>query len=98
VLEAKNGVDGRQRVDWINHSFSNRSSVWWKDLCRVDVLENGSWFGQNIERRVGRGDNTRFWKDAWVGNSPLCARFPRLFSISLQKEASVEEMRHERIS
>jgi hypothetical protein len=42
VLEAKNGVDGRHRVDWINHSFSNRSSVWCKDLCRVDVLENGS--------------------------------------------------------
>jgi hypothetical protein len=67
--------------------------VWWKDLCRVDVVEDGSWFGQNIERRVGRGDDTRFWKDSWLGSPPLCDRFPRLFSISLQQNASVEEMR-----
>jgi hypothetical protein len=93
VLEARYGLDVRHKVHWINHPISNRSSVWWKDLCRVDVLEAGSWFGQNIERRVGRGDDTRFWKDLWVGNSPLCERFPRLFSISLQKDVSVEEMR-----
>jgi hypothetical protein len=29
--------------------------------------------------------HTRFWKDVWIGDSPLCIRFPWLYSISLQK-------------
>jgi hypothetical protein len=31
--------------------------------------------------------------DCWVGNSPLCEQFPRLFSISIQKEALVCDLR-----
>jgi hypothetical protein len=93
VIVARYGIDARHNVRWINHPISNRPTVWWKDLCRVDVLENGSWFGHNMVRRVGRGDTTRFWKDSWVGISPLCECFPRLFSISLFKDAMVSDMR-----
>jgi hypothetical protein len=41
---------------------------------------------------VGKGLHTSFWRDTWVGDAPLQDRFPRLFSISLQKEASVAEV------
>jgi hypothetical protein len=41
---------------------------------------------------MGNGINTRFWLDNWLGPISLCEKFPRLFSISLQKEASVASL------
>ncbi|XP_029148758.1 uncharacterized protein [Arachis hypogaea] len=34
---------------------------------------------------VGDGRRTRFWEDVWLYCGPLKDRFPRLFSISMQK-------------
>jgi hypothetical protein len=93
VLVARYGENVRSNVHWIDHPIHNRASVWWKDLCRIDIFEGGSWFALNVVRRVGRGDSTRFWKDAWMGGDPLCVRFPRLFSISLQKDIMLSELR-----
>jgi hypothetical protein len=41
---------------------------------------------------VGNGFSTRFWTDIWIGENSLRSRYPRLFSISDQKEAKVGEM------
>jgi hypothetical protein len=41
---------------------------------------------------LGNGVTTSFWLDCWVGDSPLKDRFPRLFSISIQKEATVADV------
>jgi hypothetical protein len=41
---------------------------------------------------LGNGVNTSFWCDRWVGDLSLKDRFPRLFSISTQKLASVAEI------
>ncbi|GAU25119.1 hypothetical protein TSUD_274080 [Trifolium subterraneum] len=93
VLVARYGENARHNVLWIGCPIPSSASCWWRDLCRIDLTEEGSWFAKNISRRVGRGDTTRFWKDCWVGQVPLCESFPRLFSISLQKEALVSEIR-----
>jgi hypothetical protein len=93
VLVARYGEEVVSNVNWMDHPIQTRASVWWKDLCRIDVLEDGSWFGRNVVRKVGRGDSTRFWKDRWVGDAPLCERFPRLYSISLQKDAFISDIR-----
>lgn len=50
------------------------------------------WFPNEIRRKVGNGVGTSFWHEQWFGNSNLKVVFPRLFSLSEQKEASVEEM------
>jgi uncharacterized protein YjlB len=42
---------------------------------------------------LGNGLNTSFRCDTWVGDVPLRDRFPRLFSISNQKEMSVSRVR-----
>jgi hypothetical protein len=69
------------------------ASLWWKDICELEVGVGASrWLGEVINRRIGSGDLTRFWKDVWLGDSPLCVIFPRLFSIVLNKDASVREM------
>jgi hypothetical protein len=41
---------------------------------------------------LGNGTNTHFWFDVWIGSSSLKDRFPRLFSISNQKEAMVADL------
>jgi hypothetical protein len=47
---------------------------------------------QAVTKRVGSGNSTKFWKEVWLGNQSLEARFSRLFGISTQKEALVSEV------
>jgi len=42
--------------------------------------------------KVGKGANTSFWKDRWLGDIPLCQRFSRLFDLSSYKSSTVAEM------
>ena len=54
----------------------------------------GYWdlIGNNMVYSVGNGRKVRFWKDRWCGDNSLYNYFPSLFSISLAKEAWVEDM------
>jgi hypothetical protein len=47
---------------------------------------------QQCCQESGYGVNTSFWYDNWVGDTPLKDRFPRLYSISTQKEALVADV------
>jgi predicted DNA-binding protein len=93
VLVARYGTEVRHKVHWLNHATSYRSSAWWREICRLDVMEDESWFARNVVRKVGKGDSTRFWLDCWMGIVPLCEQFPRLFSISTHKMAMICDMR-----
>lgn len=42
----------------------------------------GSWFDDNLRRKVGDGVSTLFWTDNWVDGVPLCNVFSRLFDLS----------------
>lgn len=42
--------------------------------------------------KVQSGNNTLFWKDVWMGDQNLETAFPRLFSVSTQKDAKVGEV------
>jgi hypothetical protein len=96
ILVARYGAEVRSKVHWCGVPLPYNASLWWKDMCGIDITENGSWFAQNLTRKVGKGTNTRFWRDCWVGDSPLCDLFPRLFSISLLKEGTVSDFWVER--
>jgi hypothetical protein len=65
------------------------ASLWWKDVCSIGTNLNNNWFAQNVVKKLGNDTHTSFWDDIWVSNLPLKDRFPRLFSISTQKEAMV---------
>ena len=39
--------------------------------------------------RVGNGKSIKFWKDKWVGELSFEILFPRLYSLSIQKECFV---------
>jgi hypothetical protein len=50
------------------------------------------WFGDDIVRRIGDGERTLFWKDRWVGETPLKVHFSRLFDLCLDKDMLVADM------
>lgn len=44
------------------------SSRWWKDISNLEGGGKGiGWFNEEVERRVGNGENTKFWYDRWRG-------------------------------
>ena len=52
----------------------------------------GGWFAERVSKVPGDGKNTYFWLDRWVGEIPLCRRFPRLFDVTTNKLSTVAEM------
>ncbi|WMV58899.1 hypothetical protein MTR67_052284 [Solanum verrucosum] len=50
-------------------------------------------FFNKCKIKVGNGGRTLFWEDKWVDQVTLRNRFPILFNMILQKEATIREMR-----
>jgi hypothetical protein len=92
VIRGKYRDEVMGKVDWGVDNIPWYSSLWWKDLCSTGVNLDTNWFGRSVKRKLGNGMNSSFWVDVWVGSSSLKDRFPRLFSISNQKEAMVAEL------
>ncbi|WJX74571.1 hypothetical protein P8452_58208 [Trifolium repens] len=70
-------------------------SAWWREIVRIrDGVGGGRdrWFGEGVARKVGDGTDTLFWTDPWVGGTPLCERFRRLFDLAATKSRTVAEM------
>ncbi|GKA73884.1 RNA-directed DNA polymerase, eukaryota [Tanacetum coccineum] len=68
------------------HFSSNWCSIM-RDLHKLK--EKGFDFWSHCKKRIGNGTDTSFWSDCWIGDMPLRAKFPRLFALELDKEASV---------
>jgi hypothetical protein len=93
VLVAKYGTYIVNNVNLSLEAIPRRASIWWKDICSLEGwVDSSNWLEDAIVRRIGNGMYTRFWKDVWIGEEPLCQKFPRLFSLSLQKDKLVGEL------
>jgi hypothetical protein len=92
VIKSKYGEQVIGKLEWEDRYKPWFSSLWWKDLSSIGSNLDTNWFGRSVKRNLGNGASTSFWLDTWVGNSPLKDRFPRLFSISNQKEALVADL------
>ncbi|WJX31200.1 hypothetical protein P8452_19654 [Trifolium repens] len=95
VIKAKygEGVIGKTLLE--DEFRPRNSSLWWKDVCSIGRNLDHNWFSENVIIKLGNGVRTRFWTDRWTGDMSLQARFPRLFSISLLKNASVADIVHQ---
>uniref|UniRef100_A0A453N585 Reverse transcriptase zinc-binding domain-containing protein n=1 Tax=Aegilops tauschii subsp. strangulata TaxID=200361 RepID=A0A453N585_AEGTS len=51
-------------------------SPFWKGLMRTKDL-----FLRRVKFLVGNGMSTRFWEDAWLGETPLTIQYPTLYNI-----------------
>jgi hypothetical protein len=89
VSIAKYGVTPCGKVDLGEDCKPWFSSLWWKDISSIGKNINHNWFSQQVVKKIGNGRQTSFWLDNWLGDFSLRDRFPRLFSVSTQKEASV---------
>lgn len=57
------------------------------------TLNNGAnWFVDGISLRLGSGEKIKSWHDKWVGPEPLMHVYPRLYSVTANKYATVSEM------
>ena len=91
VLDSKYG-------SWrnLNDSIISRStSRWWLDIQKVcGSVTQGVWFDNYIEWVVEGGKKVKFWEDNWIGEEPLCCKFPGLYLISDCKERIIEGVGH----
>jgi hypothetical protein len=93
VLIAKYGGGLQREVIFNNIPGARIASNWWKDICRIeDCVEGKKWLVENIRRRMNNGDSTLFWSQHWIGEASLEVMFPRLFSLSLQRQGTVRDM------
>ena len=68
--------------------INSKVSLWWRDLRKVWRSEEwGGKFEDRLSLEVGNGREVLFWSDNWIDLENLKSRFPRLFSLSVNKEA-----------
>ncbi|GJZ96376.1 RNA-directed DNA polymerase, eukaryota [Tanacetum coccineum] len=100
-----NGVDhSEKKVTWaawnkviralygpsVGTHSTHLSSNWCSIVREVHKLKGkGFDFWSYCKKRIRNGNDTRFWFDCWIGDIPLRDKFPRLFALELDKEASV---------
>jgi hypothetical protein len=47
-------------------------------------------FAKHITFKMGDGSRIKFWKDSWCGDQPLQTRFPELFRLACDPNATVD--------
>ncbi|MCH79402.1 LINE-1 reverse transcriptase like [Trifolium medium] len=93
VLVAKYGAHIVHNAVWPSGAIPRMASLWWKDICDLEAcVDSRNWVAEMITRSLGNGASTRFWSDKWIGDSLLSVKFPRLYSLSTQKEATVRDL------
>jgi len=70
--------------------INSKVSLWWRDLRKVWRSEEwGGKFEDRLSLEVGNGREVMFWSDNWIDSEDLKSIFPRLFSLSVNKEAKL---------
>jgi hypothetical protein len=92
VIHEKYGIQYGSLLEGRTMVWPRYTSLWWKELVRLGDYGCDNWFNSEVVRKVGNGLTTSFWKDRWRGDKCFCLKYPRLYSISNQKNALVGEM------
>ncbi|KAL7181996.1 hypothetical protein ACSBR1_040833 [Camellia fascicularis] len=89
VLCAKYGLSGGSWFPFAEESC-RLSTVWGGILALVSRNSDlGNFYIANCMIIPGNGSRIRFWVDLWLGSHSLCLEFPRLYSLSVEKEVSL---------
>ncbi|KAL7169038.1 hypothetical protein ACSBR2_034130 [Camellia fascicularis] len=60
-------------------------------LSRVNQ-QFGEFYGDHFRIKVGNGGRIMFWYDTWLNNRDLQVQFPRLYSLSTEKEETRQQI------
>jgi len=96
VLIEKYGHSIGDLLHFESDSWPRFASRWWKDIVTLDDGGGVSCYDDEVIKRVNNGQSTSFWNSKWRGDMSFRMKYPRLFSISIQKEAKVVDMWLER--
>jgi hypothetical protein len=79
-------LDGGMAQNW------RSASRWWKDMVNLENFGAQGWFNMELTRIIGNGRNSSFWHIKWRGDTTFRSKYPRLYSISNQKDSLVGEL------
>lgn len=69
-----------------NFQTSKSCSMFWNGVTkRVELIRAGSSF------EVGNGRRIQFWNDMWCSEATLATRFPHIYEVVLEKDATIAE-------
>ncbi|KAL9667760.1 hypothetical protein QQ045_002125 [Rhodiola kirilowii] len=73
---------------------SRELSSTWRDIIKSVQGESeiAAAFREGIKLKLGRGEETMFWEDCWIGEESLRDQHPRLYMLAVNKKGKVEEM------
>ncbi|GJX47643.1 RNA-directed DNA polymerase, eukaryota, reverse transcriptase zinc-binding domain protein [Tanacetum coccineum] len=69
----------------------------WLDNIRVllSLKKKGIDLMAFIKKKVGNGEDSKFWNDIWLGDLALKAQYPRVYAMELHKDISVAEKKRD---
>lgn len=66
--------------------------MWVKIICIINQLHDSCIILNNtIQKVIGDGASTLFWKDQWIGENTLMVRFSRLFIMETDKDCMISQ-------
>ncbi|CAL5336186.1 unnamed protein product [Camellia sinensis] len=93
VCSRYGGNEGRWKPETV--SAATISTVW-KDIVSLPSANTvaAEFFSQNFRIILGNGERIHFWTDRWFNDMSLRSEFPRLFSLSVEKEGALQFFYH----
>ncbi|XP_021991372.1 uncharacterized protein LOC110888140 [Helianthus annuus] len=74
--------------------IDNRTTGIWKDIVAAykELDREGIKLEEKLAVKLGNGTKAKFWLDNWAGGMPFADKYPDLFKIVKNKNASVAEL------
>lgn len=93
VCSRYGGIGGRWKPEPVSAAMV---STVWKDIASLASANSvvAEFFSQNFRIILGNGERIHFWTDRWFNDMSLRSEFPTLFSLSVEKEGSLQFFYH----
>ncbi|GJT31587.1 RNA-directed DNA polymerase, eukaryota, reverse transcriptase zinc-binding domain protein [Tanacetum coccineum] len=86
VIKAIHGDNGRIG----SCSKIGYKSVWCDLIREVEAVKlHGFDLYSCMQKKIGNGEDSCFWDDVWIGDTPLKIRYPRLYDLEVNKGIKV---------
>ncbi|GJU85566.1 hypothetical protein Tco_1293112 [Tanacetum coccineum] len=85
VIKALHGIEGG--FDYKGYYFNG---TWAKIVGSLNYLHSNGFLPSNsLSFKVGSGTRIHFLKDTWIGDSPLCTRYSRIYQLDQDKDCLI---------
>lgn len=78
------------RIHWLWYSWTAPDKPWIGSQLPCDDIDQQV-FNVSTSIAISSGEQSKFWKDSWLGGAALCSKYAGLFSLARRKNISVAE-------